>query len=129
VAAALEHYYRLAHNIEAERQCCEIRLRAERRHRQIYAAGDKAQGTRGQLVGPGIIGGPGIDPPINEGGARSLAELGISKSEADRGRKLAAMSDEAFEAALTQPGKLTSNGAAGEKAKGGKPYQVTGSET
>src|ERR1700755_3342709 len=30
-AVALEHYSRQAHNTEAERQACEIRLRAERK--------------------------------------------------------------------------------------------------
>jgi hypothetical protein len=44
-AAALEHYARQAHNIEAERQCCEIRLRAERKAGQLLAAMDKAKGA------------------------------------------------------------------------------------
>jgi hypothetical protein len=51
-AIALEHYSRLAHNVEAERQCCEIRLRAERKAGQLLAKREKAKGARE----PGPIG-------------------------------------------------------------------------
>ena len=43
-ATALEHDARLAHNVEAERQCCKIRLRAERRWGDLYKKQEKAEG-------------------------------------------------------------------------------------
>jgi hypothetical protein len=76
-----------AQNVEAELQCCEIRLRAERKWRQLYDAGEKANATgsnqhqeRSRLS---------TDP-------RTLAELGVTKDQAADWAKLAALSDEQF---------------------------------
>ena len=46
----------------------------------------KAEGTRGQLVGPGVIGSSKSVPPID---APTLAELGVAKKRAARNRRLA----------------------------------------
>src|ERR1700730_8499703 len=43
--AALEHYSRQARNIEAERQCCEIRLRAERKAGEVLRQIEKGKGA------------------------------------------------------------------------------------
>ena len=100
-AAALEHYSRQAHNVEAERQCCEIRLRAERKWRQLYDAGEKAKrgpDERGQ----------GSQRTTSE--TRTLSELGVTKDQAADWAKLAALSNQQFEAALARPDKPTTNG-------------------
>lgn len=44
-AVALEHYARQAKNTEAERQACEIRLRAERKAAQLLAKVAKRGGS------------------------------------------------------------------------------------
>lgn len=91
-AAAMEHYNRLAHNTEAERQCCEIRLRAERKWRQLYDQGEKATGGW---------------PSETRGNGHRLQDLGVTKAEAARSAKLAAIPDEEFERRLAEPGKLS----------------------
>ena len=45
-AIALETYARQAHNVEAERKACEIRLRAERKAGTLSAKLERAQGAR-----------------------------------------------------------------------------------
>jgi hypothetical protein len=57
----------------------------------------KAEGSRGQLVGRGIIGGSDDDPPIE-----TLAASGIDKYLADRARKLAAIPDHQFESKISK---------------------------
>jgi hypothetical protein len=42
------HYSRQAHNIEAERRCCEIRLRAERKAGDLLRQMDKLKGRPGK---------------------------------------------------------------------------------
>lgn len=95
-AIAMEHYHRLAHNVEAERQCCEIRLRATRKWRQLYDQGEKNKGGR-----------PSKNPSSDTTGFRTLADHGVSRDEAARGAQLAALSDEEFEERLAQPGPLS----------------------
>jgi hypothetical protein len=65
---------RQAQNDEAERQCVEIRLRAEREWGRRYAASEKAEGAR--------------EPGTNRGTTRSngriastLADYGVSKQQ------------------------------------------------
>ena len=50
-AAALELYARKARDTEAERQCCEIRLRAEREAGKRLERMEKANGARGNPGG------------------------------------------------------------------------------
>jgi hypothetical protein len=101
-------YFRMAHNIEAERQASEIRIRAERKGAQLYDAQEKAKGTQGQLAGRSPSGGPVSRPP--EDNTKTLAEHGVTKQEMSEWRKLAAVSDDQFEAALAAPGIPTREG-------------------
>jgi N6-adenosine-specific RNA methylase IME4 len=95
-AMALAVYGRQAKDPELIAQATEVRLRAERRLGEIMEemreAGELAVGTRGQLVGPGIIGGGADAPPIP-----TLADQGIDKSLAKRARVAAAMLEKEFE--------------------------------
>jgi hypothetical protein len=98
---ALQTYFRLAENVEAERQACEIRLRAERKAGAILRSIEKAKGARA--------------PGTNRGTTRSvsdtastLADLGISRQQSSEWQKLAAVPEPAFEAAVKAPGASTS---------------------
>jgi hypothetical protein len=92
-----------------------IRLRAERRWRKIYNAGEKAKGARE----------PGTDRGTTRSddatASRTLAELGVTKDQAADWAKLAALSDEQFEAALAGSGKPTTTGI----INGAKPTPVS----
>lgn len=84
-AMALERYARQAKNFEAERQACEIRLRAERKVGQILHAMEKHKGGRPS------------ETPSTTKGVSTLADLGISEGQSHRWQKLAGVSDEDFE--------------------------------
>jgi hypothetical protein len=60
----------------------------------------KATGTRGQLVGPGVIGGSADDPPIEA--PISLTEAGIDKNLAHQARAAARLSEDAFEQRIVE---------------------------
>jgi hypothetical protein len=64
-----------ARNTEAERRCCEIRLRAERKADQILAIIEKATGTRGQLSGGRVV-----RPPANPPSLPERKALGVTAS-------------------------------------------------
>jgi hypothetical protein len=98
-AAALEHYSRQAHNVEAERQCCEIRLRAERKAGELLRQMDKAKGGR-----------PSEKTPSVAEGVSTLRDLGISEKQSSQWQRLAAVPEPQFEAALAGPDKPTTNG-------------------
>jgi hypothetical protein len=75
-ASALGHYGRQAHNIEAERRCCEIRLRAERKAGELLAKMEKTKGAPGnQCTGP----------MPRQDGSKTLAELGITGKQSSHG--------------------------------------------
>lgn len=76
-ALALQHYARQSKNEELERQCAEIRLRATRRMPQLYDAQEKAKGTRGDLAGRDVSGGPIHRPPENDA---SLSAITVSRN-------------------------------------------------
>jgi hypothetical protein len=94
-ARAIEMYARQARNTEAERQACEIRLRAERRCGEIYAMAAKAIGARGNPGGQGA-------PIVRSDNVttQTLADLGISKQQSSDWQRLAAIPREVFEADL-----------------------------
>lgn len=104
-ALAMEMYFRQAKNIEAERQACEIRLRAEKKAGQLDKKREKQQGARGNPGGQGakFVGSDNTTP-------QTLKELGLSKDQALQWRKLDDVPDELFEAALTGAKKPTTNG-------------------
>jgi hypothetical protein len=97
--AAFEHYSRQARNVEAERRCCEIRLRAERKAGQLLAQMEKAKGGR-----------PSDKTPAAAEGVSTLRDLGITEKQSSQWQKLAAVSSEEFEAALATPDKPTTAG-------------------
>lgn len=90
-ALALEHYARQALNTDAERQACEIRLRAERKTGQLLAQMPKASGTlkRGTEL-----------PRSTETTTGTLKELGISKDQSSQWQKLGAMPQHDFDLAI-----------------------------
>jgi hypothetical protein len=111
-AAALEHYARQAHNVEAERLCCEIRLRAERKAGELLRQMEKAKGAAGnQYTGP----------VERNDGSKTLSELGISRDQSSRWQKLAQVPAPQFEAALATAQRPTTasiiNGAFPAKPK------------
>jgi len=100
-AVALEHYFRLAENTEAERLACEIRLRAERKAGAILRTMQKAKGSPGnQHTGP----------LTRSEGTKTLADLGITHNQSSQWQKLAEVPEAEFEAALKAPEKPTTGG-------------------
>src|SRR6202035_756921 len=74
---------------EIENHANSIFLDAMDRLAEMLAASDRAKGTRGQLVGRGIIGGSPKEPPINA--APTLKELGLTKKESALAQKFHAL--------------------------------------
>lgn len=131
-AEAMRAYARQANNKQLEVDAAEIRLRAERRLGELLRLQHETvgmnPGTRGQLVGRGVIGGAQGEPPISgvaecprchssydaatwnpsRSGGRcpycppTLAEAGISKKLSVRAQALAAVPVEEFEEALDE---------------------------
>lgn len=103
-AAALEIYQRQAHNIDAERNCCLIRLRAERKVGQLL----KEMAGRGERQSGGRPEKQSRDATVSE--PTTLLELGISKTQSSRWQGLADIPQTDFEAALAEPGMPTTSG-------------------
>jgi hypothetical protein len=87
-AMALEMYARQARNTEAERQACEIRLRAERKcgellSEQLEHGGDRRSSSPGANL--------------------KLDDLSISGNQSSKWQRLAAIPAEEFEADLADP--------------------------
>jgi hypothetical protein len=71
-AVAIQMYARQAHNVEAERRACEIRLRAERKAGQLLQQMEKAKGAREPGTHRGTT-------PSHGATASTLADLGITR--------------------------------------------------
>jgi hypothetical protein len=98
-ALALERYAAQARNVEAERQACEIRLRAERRAGQLLRETEKAK--------------PGPEPSDRSHritDPATLSDLGVSKKQSSDWQKLAGVPETDFEDALKSPEKPTTSG-------------------
>ena len=91
-AAAMAAYARQAQDKELLQWATEIKVRAERRAGEMMRDMEKNTGNKGQFTGSTIVVPPA--PP-------TLAEMGISKNESSRWQKLAAVSDEKFEEAVS----------------------------
>ncbi len=94
-AEAMAAYARQAHDTEMIEWVTEIKVRAERRAGELLAEMEKARGVR---MNGGNTGGPTMLPPVN---APKLADLGISKNESSRWKKLAAVPEDKFEQAVS----------------------------
>jgi hypothetical protein len=99
-AAALEYYARQAGNTEAEKQCYEIRLRAEKKWGQIRKKTGTAQGRRSDF----------LTTAQEVHGPKTNAELGVTDRQAADWQRLADVPDNQFEAALAGPGKPSISG-------------------
>jgi hypothetical protein len=77
---AIEVYAAQALNIEAERQACEIRLRAERRAGQLLRLREKAKGAAEPGTNRGAT-------PCHDVSASPLADLGISHDQSSNWQK------------------------------------------
>jgi hypothetical protein len=93
-AMALEHYARQARNTEAERQACEIRLRAERKCGELLTE----QAQRGERQTPG-----GDRRSSSVDTRMKLGDANISYDQSSQWRKLATIPADQFEADLTDP--------------------------
>jgi len=102
-ARAIEMYSRQAKNHEAERQACEIRLRAERKCGKLLREREKAKGARGS-------GSNQHEVRSHDTTAPRLDDLGISKSQSSQWQRLADIPDEDFELALSGDERPTTNG-------------------
>lgn len=99
-ALALERYMRQAQNTEAERQACEIRLRAERKCGQLLREREMAKGGR-----------PAENRSDDVTGFRreeTLSDIGISKQQSSDWQRLADIPEPDFESALTVERPTTS---------------------
>jgi hypothetical protein len=99
-AVAIEVYAKQAHNIEAERQACEIRLRAERKCGELLREREKAK-PRGSNQHEDVS----RDPTH----PRPLSDLGITRDQSSQWQKLATVPADLFEREL-QRERPTTNG-------------------
>ena len=100
-ALALERYAAQARNTEAERQACEIRLRAERRAGVLLRQMEKAKGGEQYHSTPNTVSGVP---------SKTLSDLGVSYKQSSDWQKLADVAEEDFETALSAPEKPTTHG-------------------
>jgi len=99
-ARAMEVYAKQALNLEAERRCNAVRLRAERRVGQLLRETERAKGSPGnQYTGP---------VERSDQSTRTLTQMGISKQQSSDWQKLADVPDDDFERALSDEGNLPS---------------------
>lgn len=103
-ARAIEMYARQAQNTEAEERAREIRLRAERKCGQMLAAmkadGKMAKGGSPYHKPTGYV----VEPVEKD---EMLADWKITKRQSHEWQKLAAVPEDLFEQALTEPSPST----------------------
>lgn len=105
-ALALELYAKQAMNIEAERQACEVRLRAERRAGELLAVTDRGDAGR-----PAFIPGEKAATVAAISKYReAIDRAGINERTARRWQQLADVPESQFEDALRAPEKPSTNG-------------------
>lgn len=100
-AAALEHYAKQSKNVEAERECCEIRLRAERRWGELYRQSEKAKAGRPRKI---------ADAGSAISDAPTLESMGVSDKQSSRWQALADIPQDEFERGLQGAEKPTTSG-------------------
>lgn len=103
-AIAIEMYARQAKNVEAERQACEIRLRAERRWGQLYRDSEKAKNQHDL-------------PVVGDDGHKTLESMGVSRDQSSRWQGLAEVDEDTFEEEVKKPGASTTGILNGQKNK------------
>jgi hypothetical protein len=94
-AVALEAYAKQANNMEAERQCALIRVRAERKCGQMLRDTEKAPAGRPK---------ESVEPDDQLTTPKTLSDMGITKDQSSTWQKLANVPEDEFEAAITMPG-------------------------
>jgi hypothetical protein len=94
---------RQAKNVEAERRCCEIRLRAERNAGEILRPMEKATRTGNQYTGR-------LPAEERTNPTPKLGDLAIRHNQSWRWQRPAAVPLEQFEAALAGPDKASIRG-------------------
>ena len=110
-AIAIEAYAKQAMNTDAERQACNIRLRAERKVGQMLKDMEKAKGARQPGTHRGTT-------RLHDGTASTLSDMGISKQQSSRWQKLAEVNEKEFESALADPEEKPSTSGMIRKANG-----------
>jgi hypothetical protein len=94
-AKALEVYARQARNLDAERRCCEVRIRAERRAgellKEMKETGARDAGAGGDRKSPSPV------TTVNR-----LADLNITRDQSSKWQQLADVPIEQFERALVR---------------------------
>jgi len=78
----LDYAKRQRMELEVQNEVAECRIWTRRKLGTMLAEMPKAQGTRGQLVGPGVIGPSSAEGLIDE--PATLSEMGISYTESSR---------------------------------------------
>lgn len=111
-ALALERYAAQANNLEAERQACSVRLRAERRSGVLLKESVKAKGMAGgakrDASGHMVL-------PLET--TPTLESIGISKKQSSDWQKLAEIPEEDFNLAIADPITKPTTSALVKKAK------------
>lgn len=112
-AMALEMYAKQASNTIAERNACDIRLRAERKVGQMLAELQRATAPNPSGLGGHtnkVVTSNDVTQQPKSEYAATLEQTGISRQTAHRYQRLAELPESTFEAALRKPEKPTTNG-------------------
>lgn len=80
-------------SFEAQNFAAELKVRAERKLGEITRDMPKNEGSKGQLIGPGIIGSNNVLPPID---TPTYSELGLDKMAVSRWQAIASVPEERF---------------------------------